>query len=150
MSPNEDRDLSSVGASVALGADESAEVAQQKEPDEEREASRTVKDGGDTVKKAEFQPVTESGQMGKPTGIELLFDVVVPVAIELGRTSMQIKNILELCQGSVIELERAAGEPVDILVSGKPLGRGEVVVLNDRFGVRITEFVNPFESVTKA
>ena len=149
MSPDEDKDLSSVDASMALAVDGSPEVAQEKKAPGEREADPTAKDGGPTVKKAEFQPVSESRQGGKPASMEILFDVVVPVAIELGTTRMPVKDILGLCQGSIIELERAAGEPVDILVSGKPLGKGEVVVLNDRFGVRITELVNPIESVAK-
>ena len=77
-------------------------------------------------------------------------DVRLPVSVELGRTVMSVKQVLAVCQGSVIELDRAAGEPVDILVGGKLLGKGEVVVLNDRFGVRITRLINPIEGAKQA
>ena len=114
-------------------------------------SDQTAVEGGkaDQVKKAEFQPVSATRATGSPAGIDLLMDVVLPVAIELGRTNMMVKDVLNLCPGSVIELDRAAGEPVDILASGKVLGRGEVVVLNDCFGVRVTELLNPVEGLAK-
>jgi flagellar motor switch protein FliN/FliY len=99
-----------------------------------------------SVRKAEFQEVSESPAKDKSANLDLLLDVVVPVAVELGRTSLTVEDILSTCEGSVIELDRAAGEPVDIMVGGKPLARGEVVVVRNRFGVRITELIGSIET----
>ena len=106
--------------------------------------------GPDSVKKAEFQEVSATPLKDTAANLDLLLDVAVPVSVELGRTSLTVKDILSTCQGSVIELDRAAGEPVEILVGGKPLARGEVVVVKDRFGVRITELLGSIEGMTKA
>jgi flagellar motor switch protein FliN/FliY len=76
-------------------------------------------------------------------GLEFLQDLVLPVSIEFGRTHMTIQDILELGRGSVIQLDRVAGEPVDIYVSDRKIGEGEVVVIGDQFGVRITRLVAP-------
>lgn len=77
-----------------------------------------------------------------PSNIDLLMDVSLRVTVELGRTRMQLAQILELQHGSVVELERLAGDPVDILVNDCLVARGEVVVVDDKFGVRITEMVS--------
>ncbi len=73
--------------------------------------------------------------------LELLLDVTLPVSIELGRTTMLIKDILELDRGSVIELDKLASEPVDVIVNGKKIAEGEVVVIDKHFGIRITNLV---------
>jgi flagellar motor switch protein FliN/FliY len=103
-----------------------------------------------SVKKAEFQEASATPVKDKAANMDLLFDVVVPVSVELGRTTLTVKDILSTYQGSVIELDRVAGEPVDVLVGGKPLARGEVVVVKDRFGVRITEILGSVEGVGEA
>jgi len=72
-------------------------------------------------------------------------DVPLEVSVELGRTKMLIKDILDLAAGSIIELEAVAGEPVDVIVNGKLVAKGEVVVIEDNFGVRVTEIVSPIE-----
>ncbi|HEX28599.1 flagellar motor switch protein FliN [Candidatus Poribacteria bacterium] len=74
--------------------------------------------------------------------IELLMDVELDVIIELGRTKMRIGDILRLVPGAIIELDKLAGEPVDVLVNNKPIAKGEVVVLDENFGVRITSIIN--------
>jgi flagellar motor switch protein FliN/FliY len=76
-----------------------------------------------------------------PTGLELLHDVELAVTVELGRTRMLVRDVLDLVPGSVIELDRAAGSPVDVLVNGTMIARGEVVVIDEEFGVRITEVI---------
>lgn len=76
-----------------------------------------------------------------PSGLELLHDVELAVTVELGRTRMLVRDVLELVPGSVIELDRAAGSPVDVLVNGTMIARGEVVVIDEEFGVRITEVI---------
>ncbi|MCD6575454.1 flagellar motor switch protein FliN, partial [Candidatus Aerophobetes bacterium] len=80
---------------------------------------------------------------------EMIFDVPLQISAELGRTSMPIKEILQLSPGSVIELNKLAGEPVDILVNGKLIARGEVVVADENFAVRITEIIGQEERVRK-
>ena len=105
---------------------------------------------GESLKKAQFQEVSASPAEERAGNLDLLLDVVFPVSVELGRTSLTVKDILATCQGSVIELDRAAGEAVDIMVGGKPLARGEVVVVKDRFGVRITELTGSIEGVGRA
>jgi flagellar motor switch protein FliN len=102
------------------------------------------------VKKAEFQPLGPSVGAGEKAGMDILLDVTLPVSVELGKTKMTIKEVLSMSPGTVVELDRAAGEPVDILVSGKVIGKGEVVVVEDKFGVRISELVNRMEGIKKA
>jgi flagellar motor switch protein FliN len=95
---------------------------------------------------AEFQQLSVSASDRRSTGnIDLLLDVKMPIAIELGRTEMPISEILSLGPGSVVELDKLAGEPVDLLVNGKIVARGEVVVVDENFGVRITMLMSPKE-----
>ncbi len=77
--------------------------------------------------------------------LELLLDVPLSVTVELGRTRMMVRDLLRLGHGSVVELTKMAGEPLDILVNGKPVARGEAVMVNDRFGVRLTDVVSTAE-----
>ncbi len=82
------------------------------------------------------------------SGLDLIMDVPLRVTVELGRTRMQIRDVLELGKGSVVELDKLAGEPVDLLVNGKLIARGEVVVIDENFGIRVTDIVSPAERVT--
>lgn len=82
--------------------------------------------------------------------LELLMDVMLTISIELGRTTMLIKDILELDRGSIIELDKLASEPVDVIVNGKKIAEGEVVVIDKHFGVRITNLVAPDERLKNA
>ena len=91
---------------------------------------------------AAFAPFPGNGQGGTNQGIDLLLDVSLQVSVELGRTRMKIGEILGLRSGSVIELDRLAGEPADILVNGTLIAKGEVVVVDEKFGVRIIEVVS--------
>ena len=85
----------------------------------------------------------------EPMGIEMLLDIPVQLSVELGRVRSTIKNLLQLAQGSVVELDGLAGEPIDVLVNGHLIAQGEVVVVNDRFGVRITDIIMPSERIRK-
>ncbi len=78
-------------------------------------------------------------------GFELLLDIPLRVTVELGRTRMLIQELLELGQGSIVDLERLAGEPVDVLVNGRPIAMGEIVVFNDRYAVRVVSINSPAE-----
>ncbi|WP_341282485.1 flagellar motor switch phosphatase FliY [Paenibacillus sp. FSL H8-0537] len=86
---------------------------------------------------------------GEETNLNLLLDIPLKVTVELGRTQKQIKDILELSQGSVIELDKLAGEPVDILVNNKLIAKGEVVVIDENFGVRVTDIVSQWDRIQK-
>jgi flagellar motor switch protein FliN len=81
--------------------------------------------------------------------INMILDIPVQLTVELGRTRIPIKNILQLAQGSVVELETLAGEPMDVLVNGYLIAQGEVVVVNDKFGIRLTDIVTPSERVKR-
>lgn len=84
---------------------------------------------------------------GATNNLDFLLDIPLKVSVELGRTSMIIDKMLQLTQGSVVELEKAAGEAVEIYVNRKLLGKGEVIVINDRFGVRITEIISQADRI---
>jgi flagellar motor switch protein FliN/FliY len=79
--------------------------------------------------------------------IDFLLDIPLEITVELGRTKMLIKDLLQLGQGSVVELEKMAGEPMEILVNNKLVARGEVVVVNEKFGVRLTDIISPTERI---
>jgi flagellar motor switch protein FliN/FliY len=84
-----------------------------------------------------------------PNDIDMVFDIPVLITVELGRTKIAIKNILQLAQGSVVELDGLAGEPMDVLVNGCLIAQGEVVVVNDKFGIRLTDIITPSERIRK-
>ncbi|HEY2187233.1 MAG TPA: flagellar motor switch protein FliN, partial [Caldimonas sp.] len=81
--------------------------------------------------------------------INMILDIPVQLTVELGRTRIPIKNILQLAQGSVVELEAMAGEPMDVLVNGYLIAQGEVVVVNEKFGIRLTDIVTPSERMRR-
>lgn len=81
--------------------------------------------------------------------LDVILDVPVTVSLEIGRTKINIRNLLQLNQGSVVELDRFAGEPMDVLVNGTLVAHGEVVVVNDKFGIRLTDIISPSERVKK-
>ena len=90
-----------------------------------------------------------NGMNGAGNDISMILDIPVQLTVELGRTRIPIKNILQLAQGSVVELETLAGEPMDVLVNGYLIAQGEVVVVNDKFGIRLTDIVTPSERVKR-
>jgi len=97
------------------------------------------------VGNAEFQQLSQPAGQSESKNIDLLMDINLPVSIELGRTRMSIADILGLGPGSVVELNKLAGEPVDVLVNYKIVAKGEVVVIDENFGVRITQLMTPEE-----
>ena len=101
-------------------------------------------------------PFTDFGHGGDAAGsgasgkdLNLILDIPVQLTVELGRTRIPIKNILHLAQGSVVELDAMAGEPMDVLVNGYLIAQGEVVVVNEKFGVRLTDIVTPSERMRR-
>lgn len=106
-----------------------------------------VLDGQPQVKSVEFAPISQFDEPRHQNPIDLILNVEVQATVELGRANLQVKDVLELGPGSVVELEKLAGDPVDVLVNNKPFARGEVVVIDENFGVRITEIVSPTERI---
>ncbi|MEN6413182.1 MAG: flagellar motor switch phosphatase FliY [Veillonellales bacterium] len=98
-----------------------------------------------SVQPVQFAPLSQPAMRANEGNINLIMDVPLQVTVELGRTRKLIRDILELSPGSVVELDKLAGEPVDILVNGKLIAKGEVVVIDENFGVRITDIVSPLE-----
>src|SRR3954471_7485126 len=99
---------------------------------------------------AEFDDLQDEGQpASRDVNLDVILDVSVSLSLEVGRTRIPIRNLLQLNQGSVVELERAAGEPLDVYVNGTLIAQGEVVVVNDRFGVRLTDVVSPAERIKR-
>ena len=86
---------------------------------------------------------------GVPQDIDLILDIPVQLTVELGRTKIPIRQILQLAQGSVVELDGLAGEPMDVLVNGCLIAQGEVVVVNEKFGIRLTDIITPSERLRK-
>lgn len=89
-----------------------------------------------------------SGGQGNPD-LDVILDIPVNISMEVGCTGITIRNLLQLNQGSVIELDRLAGEPLDVLVNGTLIAHGEVVVVNEKFGIRMTDVISPSERIKK-
>ncbi|MGI6225614.1 MAG: flagellar motor switch phosphatase FliY [Peptococcales bacterium] len=100
-----------------------------------------------TVKTVNFDQLSPQAPVKMPENLDLILDVPLQVSVELGRTNKTIKEILDFSTGSIIELNKLAGEPVDMLVNGKLFAKGEVVVIEENFGVRITDIISPLERV---
>ncbi|CAG9179767.1 flagellar motor switch protein FliN [Cupriavidus respiraculi] len=96
-----------------------------------------------------FQPLAREATSGFHNDIEMILDIPVQLTVELGRTKVPIKTLLQLAQGSVVELDGLAGEPMDVLVNGYLIAQGEVVVVNDKFGIRLTDIITPSERIRK-
>ena len=96
----------------------------------------------------EFENEPPQSGMGD-ANLDMILDIPVTIAVEIGRSKITINNLLKLNQGSVVELDRLAGEPMDVLVNGTLIAHGEIVVVNEKFGVRLTDIISPAERVKK-
>lgn len=103
---------------------------------------------GQAVSFDELKDESIKGANNSPE-LEVILDIPVSISMEVGRTSITIRNLLQLNQGSVIELDRLAGEPLDVLVNGTLIAHGEVVVVNEKFGIRMTDVISPSERIRK-
>jgi flagellar motor switch protein FliN/FliY len=103
------------------------------------------------VRAAEMRDLQDEAVADKSrdVNLEVILDVPVTLSMEVGRTRIPIRNLLQLNQGSVVELERAAGEPLDVFVNGTLIAHGEVVVVNEKFGIRLTDVISPAERIRK-
>lgn len=133
-------------ASEAGGADaeadrvaaELAAAAMDASPYQAKPASQLFEDFGAT-----------GGKPGSLNDFDMILDIPVQITVELGRTKLSIRNLLQLAHGSVVELDGLAGEPMDVLVNGTLIAQGEVVVVNDKFGIRLTDIITPAERMRK-
>lgn len=104
----------------------------------------------ETTEAMQFQELEDDmlgSDIDDDINLDVILDVPVTISMEIGRTQINIRNLLQLNQGSVVELDRLAGEPMDVLVNGTLVAHGEVVVVNDKFGIRLTDVISPAERV---
>jgi len=121
-------------------------------PDERTEAASEQAETNQSSRKVKMETLQEFGRpQGSPMGtnIDFIMDIPLKLTVELGRTEMTIQDLLQLGQGSVIELGKIAGEPIEVLVHQKLIARGEVVRVNEKVGVRLTDIITPEERIEK-
>jgi len=111
----------------------------------------TSNDGVDeSYEKAQFGQLSNEGKANvDEVNLDVILDIPVTLSVEIGRTRQTIRNLLQLNQGSVVELDRLAGEPMDVLVNGTMIAHGEIVVVNEKFGIRLTDVISAAERVKK-
>jgi len=129
---NEQAEAEKVAADLQAAADE-ADSPYQAKP-----ASQLFPDFG-----------AQGGAGGGSAELDMILDIPVQITVELGRTKLSIRNLLQLAHGSVVELDGLAGEPMDVLVNGTLIAQGEVVVVNEKFGIRLTDIITPAERMRK-
>ncbi len=147
MSKNEP--VSQIEEQIEAVADQLVETPAA-EPEVELQVVNGEQRSGSSVQTARFAPVPNFQSSTEQGSIDLLFDVQLHLSVELGRTSIPVREILQLGPGSIVELDKLAGEPVDILVNGKLIARGEVVVVDENFGVRVTEVASHTDALSQA
>ena len=106
-------------------------------------------DGAEPVELEELRDEKADITVDEKRKLDTILDIPVTISMEVGRAKISIRNLLQLNQGSVVELERVAGEPLDVLVNGTLIGHGEVVVVNDKFGIRLTDVISQIERIKK-
>lgn len=132
------------GVNASGGDDWAAALAEQ------AGASQSGGPNGSDIERAELQRLEDEGANGGAgTSLDMILDIPVTISMEIGRSKIPIRNLLQLNQGSVVELDRLAGEPLDVLVNGTLIAHGEVVVVNEKFGIRLTDVISPAERVKK-
>lgn len=112
---------------------------------------QAVTQGDSGYERAEFQDLAnEAGAVGaNESNLNVILDIPVTLSMEVGRTEVPIQDLLALNRGSVVELDRIAGEPMDVLINGTLIAHGEVVIINEKFGIRLTDVISPAERVRK-
>ena len=113
------------------------------------EAGDVATQAGGVASAALDELVDETPSSSGDVKMDAILDVPVTISMEIGRTSLNIRNLLQLNQGSVVELDRLAGEPMDVLVNGTLIAKGEVVVVNEKFGIRLTDIVSPSDRIKR-
>lgn len=135
-----------------VGDDWAAAMAEQgvdPETDAEADDWAAAMSEQDEAESMAFENFDETGPGVLSQDLDTILDIPVSISMEVGRTSITIRNLLQLNQGSVIELDRLAGEPLDVLVNGTLIAHGEVVVVNEKFGIRMTDVISPQERIKR-
>jgi len=141
MSDNEEVNQDALGDDWAAALEEQVET---ESTDAEAEADPGVEAAQMSDLEAEQGPGFQTGDK-----LDVILEIPVTMSMEIGRTRVSIRNLLQLNQGSVVELDRLAGEPMDVLINGTLIAHGEVVVVNEKFGIRLTDIISPSERVKK-
>jgi flagellar motor switch protein FliN len=141
-------DTSTMSEEDRMAAEWAAALDESKGP---KETASELADPLGAVQAAQFTNFNNvpPGAIAPGNDLNMILDIPVQLTVELGRTRIPIKHILQLAQGSVVELETMAGEPMDVLVNGYLIAQGEVVVVNDKFGIRLTDIVTPSERMRR-
>ncbi|MBK5929788.1 flagellar motor switch protein FliN [Halochromatium salexigens] len=134
---------------AAMAEQQQTEPEETQTPAKQQAATTAADPNAEVAGERLFRPFEESNQRGETRDLAMILDIPVRLSVELGRTKVTIKQLLEMAQGSVVELDGLAGEPMDILINGYLIAQGEVVVVEDKYGIRITEIVTPSERVQK-
>ena len=129
-------------------------AAMAEQADEEAKDGGVAGDGfgfGEGAELAELEEFNEEREItpNEKRKLDTILDIPVTISMEVGRSNISIRNLLQLNQGSVVELDRVAGEPLDVLVNGTLIAHGEVVVVNDKFGIRLTDVISQLERIKK-
>ncbi len=132
-----------------MSDEENTEAAEDPWADALNEQAESEAAGAQAAESAAFDELKDDSVPGADVNLDVVLDIPVNLSMEIGRTKISIRNLLQLNQGSVVELERLAGEPMDVLVNGTLIARGEVVVVNEKFGIRLTDIISPAERVKK-
>ena len=143
--PDAAEDLNEQAATAEADPWAEALAEQAAAPTAEAKPMATPRNAGADV----FQPLSANADGVNARDLEMIMDIPVKLSVELGRTRLTIKQLLELAQGSVVELDGLPGEPMDILINGYLIAQGEVVVVEDKFGIRITEIITPSERLQR-
>lgn len=126
--------------------EETEEERQVREMEEAQRAGEQAQ--AEETEKAQFEQLDDNAPLaGSDVNLDVILDVPVALSMEVGRTQISIRNLLQLNQGSVVELDRTAGEPLDVYVNGTLVAHGEVVVVNEKFGIRLTDVISPSERI---
>jgi flagellar motor switch protein FliN/FliY len=126
-------------------------AAMAEQADEEANEGDSNDDLIDQAQLAQLDELQDDGDIGpvEKRKLDTILDIPVTISMEVGRSNISIRNLLQLNQGSVVELDRVAGEPLDVLVNGTLIAHGEVVVVNDKFGIRLTDVISQLERIKK-
>jgi flagellar motor switch protein FliN/FliY len=137
-------------ADDAISADDwAAAMAEQEVADQATAAAGQVSQPASPQPANIFPSFSDPGNGSVMNELDIILDIPVQLTVELGRTKITIKNLLQLAHGSVVELDAMAGEPMDVLINGTLIAQGEVVVVNDKFGIRLTDIITPSERMRK-
>ncbi|NPA71736.1 MAG: flagellar motor switch protein FliN [Gammaproteobacteria bacterium] len=152
---SDEEDMSAWGEALSEQAD-SADIAEDAGMDDDpwgaalsEQADVDATAAGDISAAAFDELASERGDSSNKVDLDVLLDIPVTLQLEIGRAKVSIRNLLSYTQGSVVEMDRLAGEPLDLLVNGTLIAHGEVVVINDKFGVRLTDVVSPQDRIKK-